>query len=74
MCSLRSPEAKNQAWTPEWMVQRINNQKMERAILDLKTFARKDREVEIDEMTIRELNSLNETQALWYIRHLKTVP
>ena len=44
------------------------------AIRDLKTYARKDREIEIEEQTIRDINSLPEQDALWYIRNLRDKP
>lgn len=59
---------------PEWMVQQINDQNLEMVIQDLRTFTQKDREAGINEATIKELNALNETEALWYIQHLKTIP
>ena len=30
--------------------------------------------MEVNETTIRELNTLSKTEALWYMQHLKTVP
>ena len=44
------------------------------AIRDLKTYARKDREIEIGEQTIKDINSLPEQDALWYIRNLRNKP
>ena len=44
------------------------------AIRDLKTYARKDREIEIEEQTIADINSLPEQDALWYIRNLRNKP
>ena len=44
------------------------------AIRDLKTYARKDREIEIEEQTIKDINSLPEQDALWYIRNLRDKP
>ena len=35
-------------------------------------FIRKDREEEITEETIKELNKLEENQTLWYIQNLRT--
>ena len=71
---LRSPEAKLKSWTNEWMVRRIQDQPTPIAIRDLKTFIRKDREEEITEETIKELNELEENQTLWYIQNLRTKP
>ena len=61
---LRSPETKLKSWTNEWMVRRIQDQPPSIAIRDLKTFIRKDREEEIMEEMIRELNKLTEDQTL----------
>ena len=44
--SLRSPNAKLKSWTNKWMVRRIQDQDTMVAIRDLKTYARKDREIE----------------------------
>ena len=65
---------KLKSWTNEWMVRRIQDQPPPIAIWDLKTFVRKDREEEIMEETIKELNKLEENQTLWYIQHLRTKP
>ena len=56
------------------MVRRIQDQPSPIAIRDLKTFIRKDREEEITEETIKELNGLEENQTLWYIQNLRTKP
>ena len=69
---LRNPETKLKSWTNEWMVRRIQDQHPSIAMQDLKTFIRKDREEEITEETIRELNELEENQTLWYIQNLRT--
>ena len=74
MQSLRSPTAKLKSWTNEWMVRRMRDQDVEVAIRDLKTYARKDRGIEIEEQTIRDINSLSEQDALWYIRNLRDKP
>ena len=58
----------------EWMVRQIQDQPSPIAIRDLKTFIRKDREEEITEETIKELNELEENQTLWYIQNLRTKP
>ena len=71
---LRSPETKLKSWTNEWMVRRIQDQPPSIAIQDLKTFVRKDREEEITEEAIEELNKLEENQTLWYIQNLRTKP
>ena len=65
--SLRSPNTKLKSWTNEWMVRRIQDQDTMIAIRDLKTYARKDQEIEIEEQTIKDINSLPEQDALWYI-------
>jgi hypothetical protein len=52
------------------MVRRVNDQTPLIAIRDLKTFIRKDRENEIEEQTIKEINALDEQDALWYIQNL----
>ena len=44
------------------------------AIKDLKTYARKDWEMEIGEHTIKDINSLPEQDALWYIWNLRDKP
>ena len=44
------------------------------AIRDLKTYARKDQEIEIKEQMIEDINSLPEQDALWYIRNLRNKP
>ena len=44
------------------------------AIRDLKMYARKDREIEIEEQTITDINSLLEQDALWYIQNLRNKP
>ena len=41
------------------------------AIRDLKTYVRKDREIEIEEQMIMDINFLSEQDALWYIRNLR---
>ena len=41
---------------------------------DLKTYVRKDREIKIEEQTIRDINSLPEQDALWYIQNLRDKP
>ena len=71
---LRSPETKLKSWTSEWMVRRIQDQPPSIAMQDLKTFIRRDREEEITEEMIRELNKLTEDQTLWYIQNLRTKP
>ena len=58
----------------EWMVRRIQDQPPPITIRDLKTFVRKDREEEIMEEMIKELNKLEENQTLWYIQNLRTKP
>ena len=65
---------KLKSWTNEWMVRRIQDQPTPIAIRDLKTFIRKDREEEITEETIKELNKLEENQMLWYIQNLRIKP
>ena len=72
--NIRSPNAKLKSWTNEWMVRRIQDQDLSIAIRDLKTYARKDREIEIEEQTITDINSLPEQDALWYIRNLRDKP
>ena len=64
---LRSRKTKLKSWTSEWMVRRIADQELLIAIRDLKTFVRKDREEEITEEVIRELNKMTEENALWCI-------
>ena len=49
------------------MVRRMQDQDPTIAIRDLKMYARKDREIEIEEQTITDINSLPEQDALWYI-------
>ena len=56
------------------MVRRIQDQDPIIAIRDLKTYARKDRGIEIEEQTIADINSLSEQDALWYIRNLRDKP
>ena len=56
------------------MVRRIQDQDTMIAIRDLKTYARKDQEIEIEEQTIKDINSLPEQDALWYIRNLRDKP
>ena len=56
------------------MVRRIQDQDLSIAIRDLKMYARKDREIEIEEKTITDINSLPEQDALWYIRNLREKP
>ena len=65
---------KLKSWMSEWMVRRIQDQPSPVAMQDLKTFIRKDREEEIPEETIKELNELEEDQTLWYIQNLRTKP
>ena len=52
----------------------MQDQEMAIAIRDLKTYARKDWEMEIGEQTIKDINSLPEQDALWYIRNLRDKP
>ena len=52
------------SWTNEWMVRRIQDQPLSIAVRDLRTFIRKDREEEVTEETIKELNELREDQTL----------
>ena len=56
------------------MVRRVHDQNVKVAIRDLKTYARKDRGIEIEEQTIKDINSLPERDALWYIRNLRDKP
>ena len=56
--SLRSPNAKLKSWTNEWMVRWMQDQEMTIVIRDLKTYIRKDREIEIEEQTIRDIHKL----------------
>ena len=56
------------------MVRRIQDQDLLIAIRDLKTYVRKDREIEIEEQMITDINSLPEQDALWYIRNLRDKP
>ena len=63
--SLRSPNAKLKSWTNKWMVRRVQDQDTAIAIRDLKTYVRKDREIEVEEQMIRDINSLPEQDALW---------
>ena len=56
------------------MVRRIHDQDEKIAIRDLKTYARKDRRIEIEGQTIKDINSLPERDALWYIRNLRDKP
>ena len=72
--SLRSPNAKLKSCTNEWMVRQMQDQEMTIAIRDLKTYIRKDWEIEIEEQTIRDINSLSEQNTLWYIRNLRDKP
>ena len=53
------------------MVRWIQDQETAVAIKDLKTYIRKDQEIEIEEQTIREINSLSEQDTLWYILNLR---
>ena len=69
--SLRSPNAKLKSWTNKWMVRRMQDQETAIVIRDLKTYVRKDREIEIEEQTIRDINSLSEQDALWDIQNLR---
>ena len=41
---------------------------------DLKTYIRRDREIEIEEQTIKDINSLSEQDVLWYIQNLRNKP
>ena len=50
--SLRSSNTKLKSWTNEWMVRQIRDQEIAIAIRDLKTYVRRDREMEIEEQTI----------------------
>ena len=50
---------------------RVGAQETAVAIKDLKTYIWKDWEIEVEEQTIREINSLSEQDALWYIRNLR---
>ena len=52
----------------------MQDQEMAIAIRDLKTYARKDQEMEIGEQTIKDINSLPEQDALWYIQNLRDKP
>ena len=72
--TLRSRQTKLKSWTNEWMVRRIADQELSIAIRDLKTFIRKDREGEITENMIRELNELKEEDTLWCIKNLREKP
>ena len=65
--SLRSLNAKLKSWTNEWMVRRTQDQNIAIVIRDLKTYVRKDREIKIEEQMIKDINSLPEQDALWYI-------
>ena len=56
------------------MVRQIQDQEITIVIRDLKTYVRKDQEMEIEEQTIRDINSLSEQDALWYIRNLRDKP
>ena len=56
------------------MVRQMQDQEMAIAIRDLKTYARKDWEMEIGEQTIKDINSLPEQDALWYIQNLRDKP
>ena len=49
------------------MVRRMQDQETAVVIRDLKTYIRRDREIEIEEQTIKDINSLSEQDALWYI-------
>ena len=49
------------------MVRWMQDQETAVAIRDLKTYIRRDREIEIEEQTIKDINSLSEQDALWYI-------
>ena len=49
------------------MVRRIQDQNTMIVMRDLKTYVRKDREIEVEEQTIRDINSLPEQDVLWYI-------
>ena len=69
--SLRSPNTKLKSWTSEWMVRWIQDQETAVAMKDLKTYIRKDQEIEIEEQMIREINSLSEQDTLWYILNLR---
>ena len=53
------------------MVRWIQDQETAVAIKDLKTYIRKDQEIEIEEQMIREINSLSEQDTLWYILNLR---
>ena len=45
----------------------MQDQDMTIAIRDLKMYVRRDQEIEIEEQTIRDINSLSEQDTLWYI-------
>ena len=49
------------------MVRRTQDQNIAIVIRDLKTYVRKDREIKIEEQMIKDINSLPEQDALWYI-------
>ena len=68
---LRSPNAKLKSWTSEWIVRWMQDQSTMIAIRDLKTYARKDREIKIGEQMVKDINSLLEQDALWYIWNLR---
>ena len=57
------------------MDERVQDQDTTIAIRDLKTYVRKDQEIEIEEQMIRDINSLPEQDALCqYIRNLRDKP
>ena len=57
------------------MDEQVQDQDTTIAIRDLKTYIRKDREIEIEEQMIRDINSLPEQDALCqYIRNLRDKP
>ena len=43
------------AWTPEWMVQRIKNDPIEKSIINLRSWVSSKREPEATEKTVKEI-------------------
>ena len=59
------------AWTPEWMVQRIKNDPIEKSIVKLRSWVSSKHEPEAMEQTVKEIRKLKTKDAMSAVESLK---
>ena len=61
----------HKAWTPEWMVQRIKNDPIEKSVINLRSWVSSKREPEATEETVKAIRELKTKDAVSAVESLK---